>query len=110
MTAEEHKPLPVSGYQPQSDAKVALVNRNKREEEQLLRYLDNLRGPVEVSETFEGQTRVLRIVTGPAIEGESFTVDQRWLAVARSHFEQGYMALNRAVFQPQRIKLPEDGE
>lgn len=28
-------------------------------------------------------------------------VDKRWVAVARTHFQQGFMALNRAVFQPE---------
>jgi len=34
--------------------------------------------------------------------------DQRWLAIARTHVEQGFMAFNRAVFRPQRISLPGD--
>ena len=34
--------------------------------------------------------------------------DKRWLAIAQTHFNEGFMALARAVFQPQRIKLPED--
>lgn len=41
---------------------------------------------------------------------EALKCDPRWLAVAKTHFEQGFMALNRAVFQPQRISLPEDAE
>lgn len=80
----EHQGLPVSGYRPQSDAKVALVNRNKEAEERTLRILDDLR-------------------TSPDI-------DQRWLAIARTHIEQGWMAANRAVFQPSRVDLPEDAQ
>lgn len=34
--------------------------------------------------------------------------DQRWLAIGRTHLEQGFMAINRAVFRPQRIELPEE--
>ena len=30
--------------------------------------------------------------------------------IARTHFETGFMALNRAVFQPSRIDLPEDSD
>jgi hypothetical protein len=83
----DHKPIPVAGYQPQSDAKVALVNEFKQDEERLLRKLDALvnRDPDTV-----------------------IRPDQRWLAIARTHFQEGFMALNRAVFQPQRIKVPED--
>lgn len=71
-------PLPVAGYTTQSPQKVALVNQNKRLEEQLLRQLDLMAADLEI--------------------------DGRWLAVARTQLEQGFMALNRAVFKPQRVK------
>ena len=77
-----NKPLPIAGYTSQSDDAVATVNRNKQAEERLLRLLDEL----------------------AATSG----VDQRWLAVGRTHIEQGFMAINRAVFRPTRIRLPED--
>lgn len=77
-----HQPLPVAGYTAQSDLKVELVNANKRLEEQLLRAFDNLSGSTDV--------------------------DQRWLAIARTQIEQGFMALNRAIFRPERISLPGD--
>ena len=79
----EHQGLPVAGYRAQSDDRVALVNANKRMEENVLRVLDRLR---------DG--------------GSDF--DQRWLAVGRTHIEQGFMAINRAIFRPERVKLPED--
>jgi hypothetical protein len=75
--------LPVEGYQPQSRDTVAAVNANKQREERLLRVLDECVGDV--------------------------SIDQRWLNIARTHFEQGFMALNRAVFRPVRVTLPEDG-
>ncbi len=31
-----------------------------------------------------------------------------WLAIARTQIEQGFMALNRAVFKPGRVRLAED--
>jgi hypothetical protein len=37
-------------------------------------------------------------------------IDGYWLGVARVYLELGFMAMNRAVFQPQRAKLPEDAE
>lgn len=76
--------LPVAGYQPQSRDTVAAVNVNKQREERLLRVLD-------------------------ACVGDA-NIDQRWLAVARTHFETGFMALNRAVFRPARVTLPEDDD
>ena len=71
--------LPIKGYQPQSDEAVALVNANKVTEEKLLRVMDELKG--------------------------SDAIDQRWLAIARTNIEQGFMALNRAIFRPGRVDL-----
>ena len=82
----DHKPLPVAGYTKQSEAAVQYVNGNKRVEEQLLRRLDVL------------------------VETVGADVDGHWLAVARTHFEEGFMALNRSIFKPQRISLPGDEE
>lgn len=77
---------PIKGYTPITGSTQALVNYNKEVEERLLRLLD----------TFVGA-------------GVDHPINQRWLAVARTHFEQGFMALNRSIFKPQRIRLPEDG-
>lgn len=74
--------LPVHGYQPQSDYKVATVNVNKGLEEEVLRQLDLLAADPEV--------------------------DKRWLAIGRTSIEQGFMAANRAVFKPGRVKLDMD--
>lgn len=81
----EHTGLPVAGYQKQSNASVEQVNRNKHKEEQILRVIDALRS---------GQTS----------EGESIEVDQRWLSIAQTDLEKGFMALNRAIFRPARIE------
>jgi len=78
----DHKPMPVAGYTAQIDENVQMVNLNKRDEEMLLRSLDAY-----------------------AMNPE---VDRRWLSIAKTHFEQGFMALNRSIFKPQRIRLPED--
>lgn len=76
----KHEGLPVSGYKPQSDAAVTLVNANKAVEEGVLRLLDGL---VEIAD-----------------------VDKRWLAIGRTAIEQGFMAVNRAIFKPGRVELP----
>lgn len=75
----DHQPLPVAGYTTQSDERVATVNKNKQLEEMVLQRLDFLK--------------------------EREDVDQRWLAIGRTSLEQAFMAINRAVFQPQRVKL-----
>lgn len=78
MTAP-HQGLPVAGYRPQNAARVDIVNANKAAEERVLRILDGFKGDPDI--------------------------DQRWLAIGRTSIEQGFMAVNRAVFQPGRVKL-----
>jgi len=84
----EHKGLPVAGYKPQSDEKVGIVNGFKQDEERILRKLDNL---------YENA-------------GVGRMADLRWLAIGRTQLEQAFMAINRAVFQPGRVELPEDAD
>ena len=101
LDAERLKGLPVAGYKPQSDEKVALVNRFKEMEERLLREIDAL----------NQYTGAYANSSGPPLrldDGTYDPADPRWAAIARTHFQEGFMALNRAVFQPQRISLPED--
>lgn len=79
-----HEGLPVAGYNRQTTTAIDLVNANKIIEEQ-----------------------VLRIIGGLRLNGDC---NPRWLSIAQTQIEQGFMALNRAVFQPSRIKLPSDDE
>ncbi len=83
MSEPKHEGLPVAGYKPQGDEAVRLVNGNKEIEEGILRVLDLLAARPDI--------------------------DKRWLAIGRSQIEQGFMAVNRAVFQPGRVRRPEDG-
>lgn len=73
----DHQPLPVAGYTAQSDDKVLTVNENKQLEETVLKRLDALK--------------------------ENPDIDQRWLTIGRTHIEEAFMAVNRAVFKPQRL-------
>ena len=84
-----HDGLPVKGYMPQTDARVALVNENKVLEERVLRQIDRMQG--------KGNTSL-----------DSSEYDQRMVALARTGVQDAFMWLNRAVFQPARIDLPED--
>lgn len=77
----EVKGLPVSGYRAQPSRNVELVNDNKAIEERVLRMLDSL--------------------------AEDPDTDKRWLAIAKTQIEQGFMAMNRAIFKPSRIDLPQ---
>lgn len=78
----EHRGLPVSGYKSQSQDAVDTVNGFKRDEERILRKLDAL-------------------IDRPDI-------DSRWLAIGRTQLEQAFMAINRSVFKPDRVKLALD--
>jgi hypothetical protein len=80
----QHAGLPVAGYQPQSDDKVQTVNRAKEIEERALRHLDDLKSRPDI--------------------------DQRMVAIAFTGIQEAFMWANRAVFQPSRVKLPEDQE
>jgi hypothetical protein len=76
-----HDPLPVHGYKPQDSQSIMRVNDNKLLEEQVLSVLDEM----------------------SAFPSD---FDPRWTALARTHIELGFMAMNRAVFKPERVKLP----
>lgn len=78
----DHKGLPVAGYVSQKSEAVQMVNYNKQDEERILRTIDQY--------------------------GMNPDVDKRWLSIAKTHIEQGFMAMNRAIFKPQRIELPEE--
>lgn len=77
-----HAGLPVAGYQPQADERVQIVNRAKELEERVLRHIDAL--------------------------AADKANDQRMVEIARTGIQEAFMWANRAVFQPSRIKLPED--
>lgn len=92
MADKVHQPLPVAGYKPQSEEHIAIVNANKELEERCLRQVEAL------------AARHGEMTHGVAV----ITCDPRWLAIGRTHLELAFMAINRAVFQPERAKLPED--
>lgn len=77
--------LPVEGYAPQTQSSVEMVNVSKRAEEMVMRMLDGL-------------------------SPHGMGIDPRWLAIGRTQIEQGFMAVNRAIFKPGRVKLPGDVE
>lgn len=93
--SEEHKPLPVAGYTGQSSDKVALANEGKELEERVLRWIEKVKSqlPPNVGEWVPiGET------SEPLAN----------LTLGKRSIQQGFMWSIRAIFQPQRIKLPED--
>lgn len=69
--------MSIKGYNNLDDENRALVNVNKIMEEGLLRACESLKNQK--------------------------AADQRWVAIAMTHFQEGFMALNRAVMKPRRL-------
>lgn len=78
----DHQPLPVAGYTPQVQSSVDLANELKQAEERYLRCLDKLQAHPDT--------------------------DKRCVALAATNMQTAAMWAVRAVFKPQRIKLPGD--
>lgn len=74
----------VPGYTEQSEVNTQLIGKTKEVEERLLRYVESIPRATQV--------------------------DPRWLAIGITHFQQGFMAVVRAIAQPQRIPLPSDNQ
>jgi len=72
---DPQEPGTVTGYRKHTQQEVDAVNTTKGIENDLGRWIKQLQADLE-------------------------NVDGRWVAIARTHFQQGFMALNRAVFQP----------
>lgn len=80
-----HKALPVDGYAvAQPSSKVDVVNFNKQLEERSIRQVERLR--------------------------DLTLADPRMAAIGITKLQEAWMWINRAVFQPERVKLPEDPE
>jgi hypothetical protein len=81
----------IKGYRPITPEIQSIVNEFKEDEERILRKIDRLK-----------QTNV------PSMDTLDTPYDARWLNIAFTHIQEGFMALNRAVFKPERIKLKGD--
>jgi hypothetical protein len=96
----------VKGYADQSDETISLVNEFKADEERLLRKFDELAmtdGPVPYRGSDGRYYKSL-------VTEELWAADPMLLGQARVALTISFMLLNRAVFQPKRIELPEDTE
>lgn len=72
---DPQEPGTITGYRKHSAQEVDVVNTTKGIENDLGRWIKQLQADVP-------------------------DVDGRWVSIARTHFQQGFMALNRAVFKP----------
>lgn len=73
---DPQEPGTITGYRKHTQQEVDVVNSTKAFENDLGRWIKQLQNDLE-------------------------GVDGRWVSIARTHFQQGFMALNRAVFQPE---------
>lgn len=62
-------------------------------------------GVLRVKDHRKIEERILRLLDRYESSPET---DKRWLDIGRSYIEQGFMAINRAVFEQKRTELPED--
>jgi hypothetical protein len=90
----DHKPMPVQGYTIQSQPNIDLSNEGKVLEERVLRYIERV---------------VAHAKANPVPDGH---LDERarYAAVGRTNIQDGFMWTIRAIFNPQRAKLPEDSQ
>ncbi len=79
----------ISGYRELDQSEIDAMNYLKAQEAAILDYLNELSG-----------------ITGQHIHGRGGQTvpvmrhDQRWLSIARTHIQQGFMAACRAVARP----------
>jgi len=72
---DPQEPGTITGYRKHSAQEVDAVNTTKGIENDLGRWIKQLQADLP-------------------------DVDGRWVTIARTHFQEGFMALNRAVFKP----------
>ena len=89
----DHEPLPVAGYTAQSQSKVDLANEGKELEERVLRWIDKVGNAIP---------------TGTVLDGAGADSPIAHLVLGKRSIQQGFMWSIRAIFRPQRIKLPGD--
>lgn len=73
----------IKGYRDLSQAEINTMNRIKELAEQAGALIASLEGPVS------------------GVDGEgAFFPDQRWLAIAKTDLQKGFMSLTRSIAQP----------
>lgn len=85
----ENQHRQIRGYRELSQAEIDLMNRIKAKGEELQQLLDQCRA-VDVA---EGKT-------GDREHDERIDEASRWRSVAKTHLQQGLMALTRSVAKP----------
>lgn len=84
--------MSIRGYRTLSQDELSMINEHKEVEASLLRMLSATRAALN------DQLRDAR--TSTEVARINAAEPQRWVSMARTHFQQGFMCLNRAVAQP----------
>ncbi len=66
--------------------------------------------PVALSSLCENKALEERVLRQLDAMKANLAFDQRMVAIAYTGIQEAFMWANRAVFQPGRVKLPEDAE
>lgn len=93
-------PPPIRGYRPLTQTEVNLMNLIKGHGADLEQLLTRVQEYHDMQRSVAG-----KLMLGAASVDEEDRLDraqpERWRAVARTHFQQGLMALTRSVAQPE---------
>lgn len=73
----------IKGYKPLNDQQKSHMNAFKQREQDLLIMMKAYLGEPQLS----------------------YKLDMRWFNIARTHFEQGFMAACRAIAQPETVEF-----
>lgn len=91
MVDNQHKQI--KGYRDLSPVEIALMNDIKEHAERTRELIERISGA-----TTRPETPLLNPGDKP-VEAKPLA-DPRWVAIARTELQQGYMALTRAIAQP----------
>lgn len=86
-----HQPVPVTGYRPLTAQEVALMNEGKALANQVGAFIEKLAG-------LQGLRADPDYKDGPEVYPH---IDGRWLAIAKTELQQGFMFLGRSIAKPQ---------
>lgn len=92
----ENQHRKIKGYRELTEDEIALMNMIKNEGEDLRQMLQTVQSHLD-----DQLNDAKSINGGDALDRIRETQPSRWLAVARTHFQEGLMAATRAVAQPE---------
>lgn len=98
----ENQHQQIKGYRDLTPAEIAVMNRIKElgaEVGTLIQCLDNMPKAMEQTEGVAGLESASLANDLYQVRGQD-GIDRRWLSIARTDLQKGFMALTRSVAQP----------